>query len=739
MQNTTSKFFLLILTLIFVTQFKSFSQTHWESLILESDTWKYLPATSEPASNWYTGSFSDAAWSSAPGGLGYGDSDDKTTISTCNSVYMRYQFTLPDASIIQDLLLDIDYDDAFVLYINGVECARSSNITGTYPAYNATLTTDHEALMYQGGSPERFQLKPSSLIRGVNVVAVQVLNYNISSSDLSARVFMHAKVNFSTVLYHPTPSWFEEPISFASSNLPIIFVNTNGQTILDGSKITADMKVINNLSGVNNVTDTVFEYDGKIGIEIRGFSSTSYPKKNYTVETRDILGENLNVKLLGMPKENDWVFHGPYSDKTLMRNVLAYNLGNRTGKWSPRTRFFEMYLNNNYIGVYVLAEKIKIDKNRCDIATLKDSDVLGDELTGGYLLKLDRPEWDDVEGKDYWISPYRARTAYQQQEYFLLVDPKDEKINDIQFNYIKNYITAFEDAMNSDNYTDRVNGYLPYIDLQSFVDYYIISELSRNLDGYRISTYLHKDKDSNGGKLTMGPFWDYNICFGNANFFSANQTSGWIIDGMGNADGYAMPFWWEKFRLDPYFNSKLKQRWTYWTENFINETYLNHVIDSCANELTDAQKRNFKTWNTLSTYVWPNAYIGGTYANEVTYLKTWLKDRITWMDSQIQPIVDITAGTDNTNFKLMDLVTYPNPFVETVNFKFHLPESSDFTISVCDVLGREVNRYNALLDAGTHVIPMTINPDGKNSQVFIYRIFTGDEIRMTGKLITIDN
>lgn len=720
---------------ILLISVETMAQPHWESMVLESDTWKYLAATSAPPANWYQSGFSDAAWKSGSGGIGFSDNDDQTVVSACNSLYMRRQIVLPDVNLVQDLLLDIDYDDAFVLYINGVECARSPNVVGAFPAYNATLTTDREAQMYSGGSPERYQLKPTSLVRGINTFAVHILNQSINSSDLSARVFVHAKINYPSMLYSPTPKWFVEPLDFETSNLPFIFINTNGQTIIPDVKITADMKVLNSETGKNNINDTTYEYNGKIGIEVRGFTSTGYPKKNYTVETRDELGENLNVSLLGMPKENDWVFHGPYTDKSLLRNVLAYHLGNKTGKWSPRTRFFELYLNGSYAGVYVLVEKIKIEKNRLDLATLKDTDVFGDQLTGGYVLQIDRPDNDDVEGKDYWVSPYLARTNLQQKVYFLYMDPKGSVINDFQRNYIQSHITAFEDAMNSENYQDRLTGYYPLIDVQSFIDYYIINELSRNLDGYRISTFMHKDKDSKGGKITMGPYWDYNICFGNANFFSAGNTEGWIIDGMGDGDAHAMPFWWEKFRLDPFFNSHIKKRWNYWTENYINETYLNRFIDSCALELFEAQKRNFRTWNVLGTWIWPNNYVGGTYENELKYLKTWLKNRISWMDSQIQPIVDITMGNVDAAFKVMDLVTYPNPFVETVNFKFYLHRSEEVTISITDISGREVKNFKSVLGEGVHEIPLNINSEAVAGKVFVYRFYTGTELRTTGKLV----
>lgn len=711
------------------------AQLHWESMILESNTWKYFSATNEPASNWHQPGFNDSSWSSGQGGLGFGDNDDKTIVPACNSLYMRTQISLPDENIIKDLILDIDYDDAFVLYINGVEAARSANITAVTPAYNASLTSDHEAKMYSGGSPERFQLKPASLMRGANTFALQIINNNISSSDLTARVYIHARINFGNLLYNNPPAWFQEPVDFNTSNLPVVFIQTNGASVTQNSKITADMKVLNNPTGYNTVTDTVFEFNGKIGIEIRGNTSAGFPKKSYSIETRNPDGSNLNVNLLGLPKENDWVFHGPYPDKSLMRNALAYHLGNLTGKWSPRTKFFELYLNNNYQGVYTLVEKIKIDKNRLNLAGLNPQDTIGDQVTGGYVLKIDRPEANDVDNVDYWISPYRAWTNLQQRVYFIFHDPDAEDMNNHQRNYIKNYITAFEDAMYSENYKDRITGYYPKIDLQSFVDYYIINELARNLDGYRISTFIHKDKDSKGGKMTMGPYWDYDICFGNANFFSAGNTSGWIIDGMGNADAYAMPFWWQKFRLDPYFNSHLKRRWNELKTKFINTGYLNKFIDSCAYEMRDAQIKNFRTWNILNTYVWPNNYVGGTYANELIYLKNWLRDRITWMDGQIQPIVDITLDNFDKELVPVELVTFPNPFTETVNFRFLMLSEGDFNLIINDLTGKTIYSHKEHLAAGMHNIPVNFSDYYHEKGIFTYRIMVDDILRNSGKLI----
>lgn len=713
------------------------SSMHWESMILESDTWKYLAAKSEPPTTWYQSTFNDSGWKSGPGGIGYEDNDDNTVVDSCNSLYLRRQVNVADVSKIDNLLLDIDYDDAFVLYVNGVECARSTNIVGTFPACNKALSAGHEALMYRGGSPTRFQLKPSMLVNGTNTFALQVLNERLSSSDLSSRVFVQVHLRSTETVYHPTPAWFvepAEPVTYDNSNLPLVLLNTNGLTIPQNNKIVVNMKVLNNPIGLNNINDTTYEYNGKVGIEIRGNTSAGFPKKSYTVETRLDDTASINVPLIGLPKENDWVFHGPYPDKSLMRNALAYHLGNLTGKWSPRTRFFELFLNGNYQGVYTLVEKIKIDKNRMNLAKLTPIDTVGDELTGGYVFKLDRPETTDVNGRDYWISPYKAWTTLQQQEYFLFQDPDGVDLHPKQFNYIKNCVTEFENAMYSDNYKDKVTGYLPKIDFRSFVDYYILTELSRNLDGYRISTFIHKDKDSKGGKLTMGPYWDYDICFGNANFFAAGQTSGWVIDGMGNADGYAMPFWWQKFRLDPYFNAYLKVYWNEWKSNYLNTTYLNSFIDSCANVMIDAQKRNFQQWPILGVNVWPNNAVPGSYAGELSYLKNWLSARLIWMDSQIQAITDVPDKLP-TAVVPMDLVAYPNPFMEQVTFKYLMTDAGKIELRISDLLGRTVFLHQESMEPGLHEFAVPAEELGVPAPLYLYQVKVNGAVRKTGKLI----
>jgi hypothetical protein len=714
----------LISMLLLITQ-SIFSQKHWESIILASDTWRYLPAVSEPLSTWNQPGFDDSTWKTGVGGFGFGDGDDATITSSVNSIYLRKKFTISSTSIIEQLLVDIDYDDAFVLYLNGIEVARSANITSSPPTYASALTIDHEALLYRGLTPERFVLKASDLKQGENTLAVQILNYNIASSDMSSQVFLNAKINSTTTIYHSVPTWFTEPVNFEESNLPIILINTQGQTILNEPKITARMSIINNPNGLNNINDTTFEYNGYIGIEIRGSSSQMFEKKSYGVETRTDLGTNLNVPLLGLPNENDWILYAPYTDKSLMRDVLAYHLGNLTGRWSPRTRFCEVFVNGEYRGVYVLIEKIKIDKNRVNIAKLNPIDISGDQVTGGYILKIDRPD------SGYWTSPYKARNDMQNVP-ISYVDPACADLAVEQKNYIRDYVTSFETALRGTNYKDPITGYRPYINFTSFIDYYIINELSRNLDAYRVSTYFYKDKDSKSGKLTMGPFWDYNLTFGNANFFSAGNTAGWVVDGLGNGDEYGIPFWWDKFRLDPYFDSQLKARWNELRSDKFSNANFSKFIDSCANVVATAQVRNFQKFKILSTYVWPNNYIGGTYANEVNYLKTWITNRLTWMDSQIKLI----SGTVNPHYaNSLDVNVYPNPFAESVTIHFNLPANAKVNVQIQDILGKTICNHSQQCQEGLNEFCYNANEFKAEANLYIYKISVDGQLVYSGKMI----
>ena len=519
--------------------------------------------------------------------------------------------------------------------------------------------------------------------------------------------------------------------TFTQSNLPLILLDTQGKSIPNDPKITALMKVINNENHINKLTDNTFEYNGYIGIETRGNTSQIFfDKKSFDLETRTDSGTNLNVSLLGLPEENDWVLYGPYSDKSLIRNVLAYHLGNAQGRWSPRTRYCEVFINNEYRGIYVLTEKIKIDKNRVNIAKLKPEDISGDELTGGYMMRIDR----DRPGS--WNSPFMGRTGSVDVPISYLDPPYDELTSE-QKAYIRNYITDFEYALHDDNFKNPEAGYRPYVDVLSWVDYFIITEISRDLDGYRCSVYFHKDKDSKGGKLVMSPLWDYNLGFGNGNFMKADQTAGWTADGIGKGDWYEIPFWWDKLGEDPYFNTCLKYRWTdLRTREFSNESIF-AFIDSCADYLDDAQVRNFQKFKILNSYVWPNPYIGGSYYNEVAHLEQWIANRLNWLDIQFNLIVPTSIEGDISGFMKEEnqIVVYPNPFKETVVLSVNLSESALVEVEILSILGERIAFRNRNCYKGINEFIFNGNELIRGENMFIYAIKINNELIKTGKII----
>jgi hypothetical protein len=612
-----------------------FSQTinHWETAVFDNDIWKYLEGTYEPDTNWRKLNYNDATWMQGQGGVGYGDGDDSTLISAVTSLYLRKTFTIVDTSDIVASVLNVDYDDAFVAYLNNVEISRSNiGTVGDHPLYNQGSTSLHEAQMYQGGNPDQFvintQVLKDNILPGNNVLSIQVHNDNISSSDLTGRIFLSFGIGNNSTNYWPTPSWFQPPFIFTSSNLPIVVINTLGQNIMDDPRIVCDMGIIDNGFGnINSVNDAFNDYNGKISIEYRGSSSQSFPKKPYALETQDSIGNNNNVSLLGMPVENDWILYAPYSDKSLMRNFLTFDLGRKMGSYSPRTVYCELVIDGDYKGIYVLMEKIKRDNDRVDIAKLDSNDVAGDSLTGGYIIKVDK--YTGTGGLD-WQSDFPnigGNPLYIQYHY-----PQATALQPQQMDYIEHFMDSFEYALAGPNFTDSLIGYSKYINVNSFIDLYIINELSKNIDGYRLSTYMYKDRDDNGGKLIMGPFWDYNLAFGNADYCDGGITSGWEVNtGCGDNN----PFWFERFLHDTTYQNKLKCRWQYLRDRSFHQDSLFTFIDSISLYLNDAQQRNFQKWDILGNYVWPNYYVGNTYQDELTFFKTWIGDRLTWIDNNL--------------------------------------------------------------------------------------------------------
>ncbi|CAN5567575.1 hypothetical protein BH11BAC2_BH11BAC2_04350 [soil metagenome] len=482
------------------------------------------------------------------------------------------------------------------------------------------------------------------------------------------------------------------PFVFPSSNLPIIKISTLGQVIVDNPKISCTMKVIDNGAGIrNNLSDTIYAYDGNIGIEIRGSSSQGFPKKSFGFETRDTANVEMDFPLLGLPTESDWILNANYTDKTLLRNVLAYDLSQQMGYYASRHRFCEVFINGNYQGVYILMEKIKRDVNRVNISKLTAADTTGDDLTGGYILKIDKATGSGGSGWQTLYPPTNnGPTPSIQYEY-----PDPAVILPVQQTYIHDYVDSFEIALNGPQFSNPLTGYQHFIETQSFIDYFLLNELSRNVDGYRISTFFYKAKDSKGGKLHMGPVWDYDIAFGNADYYNGNMASGWSYILPTNTDGYQVPFWWDRFLQDSTFSNDLRCRWNYLRSNVLSTPNLYTWIDSMAVYLDESQQRNFTIWPILGVYVWPNpSPIPTTYQGVINELKNFVSARASWLDTHL-PSTCATVGLSSLNASNADLKLNPNPASVSTELMLDNDYHGTIMISLYNVLGEKLSQVSA--------------------------------------------
>ena len=423
----------------------------------------------------------------------------------------------------------------------------------------------------------------------------------------------------------------ESPEVSIENPLVSFSINTNGVEIVDEPKISADFTI-------SDKDETLFS--GKMGIEIRGSSSQLFPKKSFGFETWDAEGNDQDVSLLGMPEEEDWILYGPYSDKSLLRNVLIYDLSRDMGRYASRTQLVEVNINDTYNGVYVFMEKLKRDSGRIDINNLKDDENEGEDLTGGYIIKIDKNDPEGYTAQNSFNSQYGSSLdADGGTIRFLYDDPDFDEITEQQRNYITTYVADFEDALALDNFTDPETGYASYIDVDSFIDFFILNEISNNVDGYRISTWMQKDKNE---KLKMGPIWDFNLAFGNADYCSGSEFNVWAYKFNERCPGdfWLVPFWWDRLMEDPAFVARLQERWNTLRGSTLSEASILAKVDAYANILNDADepRNNFNTWPVLGQYVWPNAFVGNSYGEEIDYLKQWISDRLVWMDSAISEL-----------------------------------------------------------------------------------------------------
>lgn len=431
-----------------------------------------------------------------------------------------------------------------------------------------------------------------------------------------------SQVVFAIILISYSPVFSQ---TFTDSNLPIVIITTdlgiNNQPleILDDPKILSSMKIIKHPDGSRNYlsdanTTAFLNYNGRIGIEIRGSSSQLLPKKGYGLTTlkADNISNN-NVSLLGMPSENDWILNGIAYDPSLIRDYLSYNLSRQLGNYATRTAYCELIINGDYKGLYILQEKIKSSTGRVNVLKIGTTDNSTPNLTGGYITKADKDTGGDPIA---W-----TMSSYSWGTNFIHELPKPSAVTYEQNNYIYNQFLNLQNTSH-DNNINLVTGYPSVIDIPTFIDFMLMNELASNPDGYQFSTFFHKDRL---GKLRAGPIWDFNLTYGNDLFsmgFDRSHYNVWQFADGGN-DG---PKFWRDLFNNPTYKCYFSKRWNELTQpgQPLNYDSLVQYIDEIVASISEAKVREHQKWATVPDQV-----------AEIDNLKLFLWNRISWMTTNL--------------------------------------------------------------------------------------------------------
>jgi len=485
-------------------------------------------------------------------------------------------------------------------------------------------------------------------------------------------------------------SWAQ---SLSTSNLPILSIDTRGKTIVNEPKIPTKISLFDRGPGALNQISGSPTLKIWAGVEFRGSTSQEdfyflpgLIKKPYGIEIwTDSTGRtSTDTSLVQMPAESDWVLNASYNDRTFMRDVLAHYVGIRMGLLGSRTRYVELVINDVYQGVYILMEKIKKGKYRVPISDLYRTENSGDNLTGGYLMKIDKTSGSPSK---YWTSNYgsglSSKKSVIQVEY-----PKYDSLSNSQYSYIKNYMDTFEKSLHDDSPSDPKSTYKSMINLPSFVNFFLLNEAVRNVDGYLLSTYFYKDKDSKGGKLTMGPIWDFNIAFGNAEYADGWKPQGWSFTARetsaGAADAFQVPFWWGKLLTDSSFVNLASKRWKDMRKGFLTADRIHAYIDSTQNVLKEPLARNFIKFPLFGKKLWPNYYVAPSLTEDVIWLKNWITQRLLWLDAQLNQFNVLVLGSEQESPLS---IIFPNPTQAMMTVQCTVLDDGPVDVELFDLLG----------------------------------------------------
>jgi len=715
------------------------------------------------------------------------------------SLWTRIRFDVKNPELLDELTLQVKYNDAFAAYLNGQPIAGGN--APDSPQWNSTATDSRsvtESLVY-----EEFDVTPflGALRAGTNVLAIQGLNDSPGDGEflLLSHLSGASDAGFLAYMDNPTPGQsnlagsiasapefsqaggiFTEPFSvqlsadFApggiirytldgsipteasteytvpipidnstqvrarvfqegmapspvatesyvmldaslrnfSSKLPLVVIDTfgNGVGSKDGQFRSAYMVVLDRGEDGTTKLTTPIDVETRIGIRTRGSSSQGWEKHHYRIEAwNETSGRVENwsnpderelndreIAPLGMPPEADWILGSYYRfDRALMRNALIYELSNQVGRYAARTQHVEVFLNtggslsySDYFGVYSLMETIERDDNRVDVAPLDPLNPdhnTPPEVSGGYIFKVDR---DDPNSPDTFSAGGLS---------LVYVDPDVKELTSQQKSYLSSFLNQARSSLIGSSYVNPA-----FIDVDAWIDHHWLNLLTKNPDAFRLSGYLHKDRE---GPVATGPVWDFDRTMGCDDDPRAATPTGW--NPSSPADDFWRYGWYNYLFQNADFAQRWIDRWAELKEMALSIENIHAVIDAFAAEITqDAANRNFAKWTRYP----PNS---GGWMGEVNYLKSWLATRVNWIDNQFldQPRFGRTDGVVDAGTQ----VTLSGPTGATI---YYTLDGSDPRAS-----GGAGPSQNALIYDGN---PITVN----ETQVVTARVWDGKPLKV---------
>ena len=409
-----------------------------------------------------------------------------------------------------------------------------------------------------------------------------------------------ARCNIAELEFYGHPGAGDNSRLYQLTNLPTVSIHTlNNEIPYDKEhQIESQLMIISN-DGTRLLSEPGTTRE-------RGNGSRTFPKKPWRIKF------DKKQSVLDAPaKAKKWTLLNNYSDKTLFRNLLAFELSRQMGlPYTPYGTAVDVLMNGEYKGCYQLCDQVEINTNRVNITEMTPNDNQGSALTGGYLIEVDAYANQEVS----WFKSGKGNPV-------TIKSPDEDEITANQTQYIRNFFNQMEKQ------------WATYLDVNSFLRHFLVGELSGNTDTYW-SVFMYKERDED--LLHVGPVWDFDLAFENDNrTYPINKKTKYVYQDGGSCAGNMRTFVNNIVINDAAAKSKLLEIWGEARQNGLNEENLLAFIDRWAAELEQSQRLNFLRWPVMNQKVQKNPVIWGSYQAEVDNVKNFLKERLVWMDKKL--------------------------------------------------------------------------------------------------------